>query len=216
MYVVKKSPVYDDNSFNNAMLENMRLEQIFNEKKARQKNFETNLKQRLKDYKLISKTELVKEASSDNHLAIPAGIKNDIKKRVEFTRKAYGKMERENIFNREQSKLVVVHNSDHRQGGYEMSEKSLFVMSTVGSSESEQKICRNLKRTHKKSKSPIDHYIENLKKLVKEKYLNSNIDVPRLCQCNDSDTFIWKTDWETCANNCPFYNNPKGKQILFK
>ena len=66
----------------------------------------------------------------------------------------------------------------------------------------------------------IDRYIKRLKKLLKEKSLKSKIEVPALCQCNyfNDETLkneAWDIDWNMCANNCLFYNNPKGLILFF-
>lgn len=63
----------------------------------------------------------------------------------------------------------------------------------------------------KKSAPSLDRYIHYLKQMIKEKSQQQKRDIPTLCQCNCLATFIWETDWNTCANNCIFYNNPKGK-----
>ena len=56
----------------------------------------------------------------------------------------------------------------------------------------------------------LDRYIHYLKQILKEKSLQQKIEMPSLCQCNNLTTFLWETDWNTCANNCIFYKNPKG------
>lgn len=65
--------------------------------------------------------------------------------------------------------------------------------------------------TRKDDLSTLDKYINYLKQLLKAKYQHKWSDMPSLCQCNDVNTCIWELDWNTCANNCEFYNNPKGK-----
>lgn len=64
----------------------------------------------------------------------------------------------------------------------------------------------------KKAAPSLDRYIHYLKQMINEKSQQQKMDIPTLCQCNCLATFIWETDWNTCANNCIFYNNPKGKQ----
>ncbi len=220
MYIVKKLPVYGD-SFQNALLENIRLEEIQVEKEARLKKFETDLRQRLKDYKMINKAEVIKD-DCNKESSIPLGVKNDIKKRVAFTRKTYGDMERENISKLVQSKPVVTNKTEPKTEVFqnliiEKLHRSLFIMPAEPLKpqvNTNKKIGLSKRGVPSKKKvPPIDRYIENLKKLLKEKYFHSKCDVPSLCQCNDLNTFIWETDWNTCANNCPFYNNPKGKKI---
>jgi hypothetical protein len=50
-------------------------------------------------------------------------------------------------------------------------------------------------------------YIEALRAQVKERIVLENTDLPPLCCCGDS---FWDSHPDTCANNCVFYNNPKG------
>lgn len=65
----------------------------------------------------------------------------------------------------------------------------------------------------------LDKYIRYMKKLLKEKSSQFKQDLPPLCQCNivsnstksmASVSSLWENDWNKCANNCLFYNNPKG------
>jgi hypothetical protein len=62
--------------------------------------------------------------------------------------------------------------------------------------------------------SNIDHYIQYLKQMVKDKATQHKLDLPPLCQCN-LESNIWENDWNQCANNCIFYKNPKGILFLF-
>ena len=67
----------------------------------------------------------------------------------------------------------------------------------------------------------IDRYINYLKQLLKDKVKQNKLDIPSLCQCNSFNNEInginlWDSDWNTCANNCLFYNNPKGLYLNLK
>jgi hypothetical protein len=62
--------------------------------------------------------------------------------------------------------------------------------------------------------SNIDHYIQYLKQMVKDKAIQHKLDLPPLCQCN-LESNIWENDWNQCANNCIFYKNPKGISFIF-
>ena len=67
-------------------------------------------------------------------------------------------------------------------------------------------------------------YISYLKQVLREKCALLKVSVPPLCQCNVSkgssssnsrssgerSSSVWDKDWNACANNCVFYNNPKG------
>ena len=50
-------------------------------------------------------------------------------------------------------------------------------------------------------------YVKALRSLLIEKVERLGVDVPPLCSCGEN---IWDTHPDLCANNCPFYKNPKG------
>ena len=50
--------------------------------------------------------------------------------------------------------------------------------------------------------------MEAVRKVARERITLSGITLPPLCQCGPS---IWDSHPDTCANNCIFYKNPKGK-----
>lgn len=45
---------------------------------------------------------------------------------------------------------------------------------------------------------------------MKEKLKKYKVELPPLCCCGDT---FWDSHPDTCANNCIFYNNPKGKLL---
>ncbi len=53
-----------------------------------------------------------------------------------------------------------------------------------------------------------ERFAEALKARLKEKLKTRDVAVLPLCSCG---TTIWDADPFTCANNCPFYRNPKGE-----
>ena len=55
----------------------------------------------------------------------------------------------------------------------------------------------------------VHRYIEALRAQMKEKLEQERVELPPLCCCGDS---FWDSHPDTCANNCVFYNNPKGGQ----
>ena len=59
----------------------------------------------------------------------------------------------------------------------------------------------------------MDRYIQHLKQLLKKKASMLKYEIPAVCQCNNLAAFLWETDWNTCANNCIFYKNPKGENL---
>lgn len=55
-------------------------------------------------------------------------------------------------------------------------------------------------------------FLEALKARLKERLSQVQVELPPLCFCAAS---FWDTHPETCANNCVFRNNPKGKNGAF-
>lgn len=54
-------------------------------------------------------------------------------------------------------------------------------------------------------------YVEALRAQMREKVKLWNIDLPPLCSCGAD---FWDSHPDTCANNCVFYKNHKGKKEL--
>lgn len=52
-----------------------------------------------------------------------------------------------------------------------------------------------------------ERYVEALQARFREKLQSRQFSIPPLCSCGTS---VWDTNPFTCANNCPFYRNPKG------
>lgn len=70
-----------------------------------------------------------------------------------------------------------------------------------------------------KNANNLNRYIAYLKQMLIERSKLNKIEIPPLCQCNN-DFLEDMYDWNKCANNCIFYNNPKGtvyyeKNLLF-
>ncbi|XP_066517425.1 coiled-coil domain-containing protein 15 isoform X2 [Hoplias malabaricus] len=63
------------------------------------------------------------------------------------------------------------------------------------------------RRERSKKVKETTRYIEALRAQMKEKLEQEKVDLPPLCCCGDS---FWDSHPDTCANNCVFYNNPKG------
>lgn len=53
-------------------------------------------------------------------------------------------------------------------------------------------------------------FIEALRAQVKERMSQAKLELPPLCCCASS---FWDSHPDTCANNCVFYNNPKGEDF---
>lgn len=56
-------------------------------------------------------------------------------------------------------------------------------------------------------------FLEALKARLKERLSQVQVELPPLCFCAAS---FWDTHPDTCANNCVFRNNPKGKNGAFR
>lgn len=54
-------------------------------------------------------------------------------------------------------------------------------------------------------------YVEALRAQMREKVKLCNIDLPPLCSCGSD---FWDSHPDTCANNCVFYKNHKGRKEL--
>lgn len=165
--------------------------------------------------------------------------KADAKKRIMLVRKSYGNLERQNASKLKQLKEseqpvlpTAPRSQKHNQQRPKSLENSHFIddepfKACERRANSPSNFLRKNKRRasnstqklevkergsgSKKSAPSLDRYIHYLKQMIKEKSQQQKMDIPTLCQCNCLATFIWETDWNTCANNCSFYNNPKGK-----
>uniref|UniRef100_A0A8C2SZN2 Coiled-coil domain containing 15 n=1 Tax=Coturnix japonica TaxID=93934 RepID=A0A8C2SZN2_COTJA len=69
---------------------------------------------------------------------------------------------------------------------------------------------RRLKKVKQKEQRNKEYtrYVEALRAEVKEKMKLYNIDLPPLCSCSSD---FWESHPDTCANNCIFYKNHKGR-----
>ena len=56
-----------------------------------------------------------------------------------------------------------------------------------------------------------ERYVEALRAQLKERLASYPTPLPPLCSCGQH---VLDTDPQTCANNCPFYQNPRGKVTL--
>ena len=167
--------------------------------------------------------------------------KVDAKKRIMLVRKTYGNLERQNanklkqLQESEQPQLPTAPRSQkYKQQRPKSLENSQFINDNLvevcerranspsnflkknkrrASNSTQKQVVKERGSDSKNSVSSLDRYIHHLKQMIKEKSQQQKMDIPTLCQCNCLATFIWETDWNTCANNCIFYNNPKGKPI---
>ena len=57
-----------------------------------------------------------------------------------------------------------------------------------------------------------ERYVEALRAQLRERLASCPTPLPPLCSCGST---VWDTDPQTCANNCPFYRNPRGTGTLW-
>ena len=57
-----------------------------------------------------------------------------------------------------------------------------------------------------------ERYVEALRAQLRERLASCPTPLPPLCSCGST---MWDTDPQTCANNCPFYHNPRGTGTLW-
>ena len=88
--------------------------------------------------------------------------------------------------------------------------KDFELEQVISKKETKKKSKKLPNKNEKELEKDIIRYIKHLKQTLKEKSPHLK-DFPPLCQCNMNQLTLWENDWNTCANNCLFYKNPKGK-----
>ncbi|XP_076867181.1 coiled-coil domain-containing protein 15 [Brachyhypopomus gauderio] len=74
--------------------------------------------------------------------------------------------------------------------------------------EEEEETAQGVKRRAEAEKvKETTRYVEALRVQMKERLEQEGVELPPLCCCGDG---FWDSHPDTCANNCPFYHNPKG------
>ncbi|KAK4809413.1 hypothetical protein QYF61_009668 [Mycteria americana] len=74
----------------------------------------------------------------------------------------------------------------------------------------EERRVKKIKENQQRNKEYV-RYIEALRAQMREKIKLYNIDLPPLCSCGSD---FWDSHPDTCANNCVFYKNHKGRSLL--
>lgn len=168
-----------------------------------------------------------------------ANIKELYKKRIKSTRKIYSNMERDKIRNEmltKDSKNVLIQKESKTKHRNNFKIEKNKECQTVPKMESNQELknfineepvkekpCLQVKKAvnnHLKTQSKLEKYISYMKELLRQKSNVNKLDIPPICQChlnskNKSIMAIWDIDFTKCANNCLFYQNPKGNLYFF-
>lgn len=75
----------------------------------------------------------------------------------------------------------------------------------------EETVALERRRHQLQTAREMERYVEALRARLRERLFGRHAHVPPLCSCVSS---LWETDPQSCANNCPFYKNPKGIIII--
>lgn len=71
----------------------------------------------------------------------------------------------------------------------------------------EQTVALERRRHQLQTVKEAERYVEALRAQLRERLASYPTPPPPLCSCGST---LWDTDPLTCANNCPFYQNPRG------
>ena len=133
----------------------------------------------------------------------------------------YSHLEREGVRER-QSKLGLQERAEQRRRESEfqrrmVEDEGAGLVVSVGRCEEEdrerveewrQTVALERRRHKLQVARETERYLEALKAQLRDRLAASRTCPPPLCSCGSS---LWDTDPLTCANNCPFYRNPRGE-----
>ena len=71
----------------------------------------------------------------------------------------------------------------------------------------EQTLALERRRHQLQTAREAERYVEALRIQLRDRLSSCPTPPPPLCSCGFT---LWDTDPQTCANNCPFYRNPRG------
>jgi hypothetical protein len=70
----------------------------------------------------------------------------------------------------------------------------------------EQTVALERRRHQLQTARETERYVDALRAQLRERLASCPKPPPPLCSCGST---LWDTDPQTCANNCPFYRNPR-------
>uniref|UniRef100_A0A671P0E3 Coiled-coil domain containing 15 n=1 Tax=Sinocyclocheilus anshuiensis TaxID=1608454 RepID=A0A671P0E3_9TELE len=134
-------------------------------------------------------------------------VKEHRRHRKHLKRTASIKNEKEQLRKAEEKKMERQRQQEEERK--DMAEREYLILEQLRLDEEEaaEKVER---REKTKSIKESKRYIEAMQALMKKKLEKDNVELPPLCCCGDT---FWDSHPDTCANNCIFYNNPKGKLL---
>ena len=188
------------------------------------KNLELKLQRSLSMASLPS--SLLRSLQNDEKLNEEKS-KSEFKKRIISTRKIYSNNERELVrkhqYQQQQQLAVKKEKSkklEEKQSKF-VNKPQVEIINMKAVSEevikSNEIVHRETLHTQQVFSQNIDRYINYLKQLLKDRAKQFRLEIPPLCQCSQGQiqNELWDIDWNTCANNCLFYKNPKGNFLFF-
>lgn len=92
-----------------------------------------------------------------------------------------------------------------------LSEASLVEREMERLEEWEQTVALERRRHQLQTARETERYVEALRAQLQERLASCPTPPPPLCSCGST---LWDTDPQTCANNCPFYRNPRGVMVI--
>ncbi|KAL7834493.1 hypothetical protein SRHO_G00287400 [Serrasalmus rhombeus] len=133
-------------------------------------------------------------------------VKEHQRQRKHLRRIARIKAEKEQQRSEEESRMEHVRQQEESRREVAERERLILEQLRLEAEEYEEEVKKSERAKKVKENT---RYIEALRAQMKEKLEQEKVELPPLCCCGDS---FWDSHPDTCANNCVFYNNPKGEQ----
>ncbi|XP_053474585.1 coiled-coil domain-containing protein 15 isoform X3 [Ictalurus furcatus] len=130
-------------------------------------------------------------------------VKEHQRRKKHLTRIARIKAEKEQ--QREEEERRMERARQREESRRELAERERLILERLRLEEEEQE--EEKRRARVKKSKETTRYVEALRAQIKEKLEQVKVELPPLCCCGES---FWDSHPDTCANNCVFYNNPKG------
>ncbi|KAK1787543.1 hypothetical protein P4O66_016046 [Electrophorus voltai] len=133
-------------------------------------------------------------------------VKEQQRHRKHLKRIASIKAEKELLRREEETRL-----EDKRRR--DAAERELLILQRLRLEEEEEEGQGVKRRARAEKVKETARYVEAMRVQMKERLEKEGVELPPLCCCGDG---FWDSHPDTCANNCPFYHNPKGyTQVLY-